>query len=192
MRSRLETRWLIVGIIWLAALALTYWNTLQIDAVAAVRDQNEQIRQEVSFQRHNATKLAQVLRARDALTLAAESVDLAVVVARSRLGALAAAFELGELEMRAELHQVTGTEGQVPYNLSLKGPVDNAMGFLTALRNYPYFVLRRTKIKDAADAAGIDMEIVIDLRYRIEAAGDDSNPAPQEITRWGQSKAESL
>jgi hypothetical protein len=193
MRSRLQMRWVTAGGIWLTALALTYWNTFQVEVVVAVREQNEQLRQEASFQRHNARELAQILRARNALMLPAESVDLAVVVARSRLGALAAAFELGELEMRAELHQqATGSEGQVPYNLSLKGPLDNAMGFLTALRNYPYFVLQRTKIKDASDAAWVNMEIGIDLRYRIEDAGDNSNPVPRAIPHGGQSEAEPL
>jgi hypothetical protein len=192
MRSRLAMRWVMVGGIWLAALGLTYWNTLQAGTVAAAREQIEQMRQETSFQRQNARKLAQILRARDALMLPAESVDLAVVVARSRLVALAAAFELNELEMRAELQSVTGAEGEVPYILSLKGPLDNAMGFLTALRNYPYFMLRQTTIKDAADSDGIDMEVGVMLRYRIEAQGEHPDPMRRAITHGAQPEAESL
>lgn len=190
MSSKMKMRWIAVCCIWAVALAATYWNGIKIDAVASAREKNEQMRQEIFFQDRNAPKLTQILRSHDALFLPVESIDLGIVAVRSRLGALTAAFALSGLQMQAEVAQAA--QDQVPWRLSIHGPLNNVVGFLTALQKYLYLTVQQANIKAAQDANEVDVEIELLLHYQITAPVQDSNTIPQVTTQQWESEAKPL
>jgi hypothetical protein len=177
MRSNFSIRWAVVCAIWVAILVVTFWNGVRIDAVAQARERNERMRQEILFLRQNARSLAQIHAAHERLFLTAESIDLAVVVARSRLGALAAAFGLKDAIMQADAGEAM--DDRVPLRLTLRGPLGNAVEFLSALRNHPYVALRRAGLKSVEGEAAIEIQIDFDLRCRIAAPEADAHDIPE-------------
>ena len=175
MSTQMKLRWAAVGCIWILALAVTFWNGSKVDQVAASRQSNEQARRENDFLRQNANRLADTMASHDARFLAVESMDLGIVAMRSRLMALAAAFDLADVKIHPEMSQMG--EDQVPCEISLRGPLGQAVGFVTALGNYPYLTVRRLGVSAAAGPHEMVMQIGFLFRYRIGAP----IPAPEVL-----------
>jgi hypothetical protein len=182
MKSKLQTRWIWVACVWVLALGLTWWNCAKIDTLAAAGDINEQLRKELSFQRQNAKRLEQVTAAHEKLFLAVESVDLGVIAVRDRLYALAAAFDLRDLKMSTDMNQAL--DGEIPCTLTLSGPFENIVGFLSAVHPYAHLTVRRANIKAVANDRKVEIELALAVHYKIMVP-----PAPtdtlQQVTSHG-------
>jgi hypothetical protein len=172
MNSKLRTRWIVLGCVWLMALGLTWWNLAKIGDVAAARLANERLRREIHFQRHNAQRLEQAAARHDALFMGVESLDLGMVALRYRLRALAAAFHLEDLAIDADMNQ--SADNRIPCRLTLMGGFENTVGFLTALDEYVYLVPRQTLIGAMPNTSSVRLEMSFFVQYRIVA------PAPAE------------
>lgn len=177
MKSKLQMRWTVFACVWLAALGLTGWNLAKIDGVAAARMANESLRREIHFQRHNAQRLEQVAARREALFMGVESLDLGMVELRYRLRALAAAFNLPDIVIDAEMNQTA--DGRIPCRLSLTGAFENTVGFLTALNEYTYLTPRQTLIGAVADAGTVRLEMTFFVQYKIVAPALPAAPLPE-------------
>lgn len=182
MKSKLQTRWIMVGCVWMVALGLTWWNCAKIDALAAAREGNEALRKELSFQRQNAKRLGQVTAAHERLFLAVESVDLGMIAVRDRLYALAAAFDLRDLKMSTEMNQTM--DGQIPCTLALSGPFENVVGFLSAVHPYAYLTVRRASIKAGANDREVEVELALTIHYKIVVPPALTDTLPQ-VTSHG-------
>lgn len=190
MSTRMKMRWALVCCIWGLALGVTFWNGSHINAVAAARQNNEQIRREIDFQRQNRQKLDRVVASNDALFLPVESVDLGIVAVRSRLVALSAAFDLVDANIRPEITGIT--EDQVPFAASMRGSVNHAVDFLLALHNYSYLTVGRTTITTALDSGEIDLQIEFLLRYRMVKDIQAPDDAPRVTTQRTGTQIEAL
>jgi hypothetical protein len=179
MKSKLRLRWAVLGCIWLIALVFTGWNLAKIDAVAAGRQVNENLRRETDFQRNNAQRLEQVAARRQALFMASESLDLGMVALRYRLAALAAAFHLNNLAIEADINQIG--DDRLPCQLTLSGAFENIIGFLSALNEYPYLVPRQGLIAADPNTRAIRLEMSFFVQYRIVAPAVPAD-SPSEVT----------
>ncbi|MFZ1986772.1 MAG: hypothetical protein WAU91_20340 [Desulfatitalea sp.] len=177
MKSKLRNRWIMVGCIWWVALGLTWWNFAKIDALAAAREVNEELRKELSFQRQNAKRLEQVTAVHEKLFLTVESVDLGMIAVRNRLYTLAAAFDLRDLKMNTEMNQAA--DGQIPFTLALRGPFENVVGFLSAVHPYAYLTVRRASIKAVTGDREVEVELALAVHYKIVVPSALSNTLPQ-------------
>lgn len=190
MSSGMKMRWLVVCAIWGVALALTYWNGIKINTVAAARDSNERRYREIDFQRRNAEQLARVSKTHETLFSPVESLDLGIVGVRSRLGALAAAFGLEMDRIQIEPTQMTGE--RIPCTLTLRGLMGHGVGFITALQKHPYLSIRKMTIASQRGGDEIDMQIKLDFRYRIVNPPERSVAMPQEAPTPEAQGAEAL
>ncbi len=177
MKSKLRIRWAIAGCIWLTATGVTGWNLAKIEEVAAARHATESMRREIHFQRHNAERLAQLVADQEALYLGVESLDLGMVELRERVRGLAAAFGLEDLSLEAEMNQAV--EGEMACRLSLTGAFENTVGFLTALKEYPYLAPRQIVIGAVADAQTVRLEISFSVQYKLVAPATPAVPLPK-------------
>jgi hypothetical protein len=177
MKSKLRTRWIIAGCVWLLALGLTWWNCAKIDTLAAAREVNEALRKELSFQRQNAKRLEQVTATHERLFLAVESVDLGMIAVRDRLQALAAAFDLRDLKMNTEMNQAM--EGQISCTLALNGPFENVVGFLSAVHPYAHLTVHSATIKAETGSREVAVELALAIHYKIVVPQAPAETLPQ-------------
>ncbi len=191
MSSKMKMRWLVVGCIWALALVLTYWNGVKIDTVATERNMNEQRLREINFQRQNAKELARISESHEALFLPVESLDLGIVDVRSRLHALAAAFDLKDVRIQTEMTQMV--EDQIPCTVTARGALGPAVGFLTALHKYLYLTIGRMIITSDKGRNEIEMQVELRFKYRIvDQPPGRSVAMPQVTTSQGAQGAEAL
>jgi hypothetical protein len=191
MSSKMKKRWLVVGCVWALALALTFWNGVKIETVAAARGKNEQRLREIDFQRQNAKELARISKSHEALFLPVESLDLGIVAVRSRLHALAAAFDLEDVRIRTEMTQMIGD--QIPCTVSMRGALGPAVGFLTALHKSLYLTIGKMTISSEKGRNKVEMQIELRFKYRIVNQPPERSVAmPQVTTVQGEQGAEAL
>ena len=180
MSTAMKVRWLVVCCIWGLALGVTFWNGVKIDSVATVREKNEHLLREIDFQRQNAEALARISKSHRAMFLPVESIDLGVVAVRSQVHALAAAFDLKDVRIRAEATQMFGD--QIPCKVSTRGGLGAAVGFLTALHKHLYLSIEKMTIISEKGRGEIEMQIELLLKYRIENPPERSVAMPQVTT----------
>jgi hypothetical protein len=190
MSSKMKMRWFVVCCLWGLALAVTFWNGVKINTIAKTRTKNETTLREIDFHRQNAEKLSLIIDSRDALFLPVESIDLGIVAVRSRLNALAAAFDFADVKIRTDISQVT-TE-QVPFAMSMNGSLSQAVGFITALNKYLYLTVRKTNITTTMDGDKIDIQIELMLRCQIVAPPQEPGSMPHVTSHQTGAEAESL
>ncbi len=190
MNSKLRLRWTVLGFIWLISIGFTGWNLAKIDAVAAGRIENENLRKESLFQRHNAQRLEQIAARQQALFMEVESLDLGMVALRCRLRALAAAFHLEDLVIEAELNQVG--DNRIPCRVTLAGAFENVIGFLTALSEYAYLLPRQTQIGLLPSASSVHLEMSLFVQYKIVAPAAPAEPLPKMTTQPSEAQGRPL
>jgi len=168
MKIKINHLWLSVGIIWLAALFTTYGNHGRIDALSAIRENNEQLRKEMLFQHRNDHKLAQIQKAHASHYLPVASIKLGLETVRSHLHALAARLDLKNLKIEYQTAQAT--ESQVPLSLSMTGDFANIKRFILALRALPHLALKHSSITLSTPKAeaGIEMELYFNFTIQPE------------------------
>lgn len=175
MTSKLNQRWLIVGVLWLAALAMTSLNFSKIDAVARSREGAERLRKELAFQHRNSVKLHKVNSLHVSHYKPVASVKLGFESVRSSLHALAALLGLENVKIESRMAQATSE--QIPFLIRMQGGSDKAMGFVTALVTYPYLSIQHSRIVVNNTEGDAEIEIELLLNFKIEPPEDTgTNP----------------
>ncbi len=154
-----------VGCVWMAAVGLTYWNSVKIDRIAAIREANERLQREVFFENRNAEKLKQAARTHQSMFLPVVSVTLGLVEVKSHLHSLAVALDLDQIFIKGEMTQAK--EGRVPLTLDARGSFRNAVAFLTVLRKYPYLPVTQTKIRAFSENGDVEMSVTFFFQYSL-------------------------
>lgn len=177
MTSKLNQLWLTVGAIWLAVVVMTSWNLNKIDAIAQARENGERQRKEVVFQQRNRNKLQHVIELHKFQFKPVASAKLGFESIRSALHSLAALLGLENVQIESRMAQATAE--QVPFVVRMQGASRSALGFVTALSQYPYLSVQNSRIvvHDAADDAEIELELV--FNYRIESMEETAPNALQ-------------
>jgi hypothetical protein len=175
MTSKLNQRWLIVGAIWLAVLAMTGLNFSKIDAVARSRESAERLRKELAFQHRNSVKLHKVKSLHVSHFKPVASVKLGFESVRSSLHALAALLGLENVKIESRMAQATSE--QIPFLIRMQGGSDQALGFVIALVTYPYLSVQHSRIVVHNTEGDAEIEIELLLNFKIEPQQDtETNP----------------
>ena len=164
MKSRLNQRWLMVGVVWLAVFAMTFLNFNKIDAVSQARENCERLRKENLFQKRHTDKLLQVTDLYGEHFKPVASVNLGFEHVRSSMQALAALLGLQNVQIDSQPGQAT-TE-QLEFMIRMQGPCPKALGFVTALATYPYLSVQHSRI--LVDSVADDAEIEIELLFNFK------------------------
>jgi hypothetical protein len=138
-----------------------------------LQSQNLVLRSELTFQQQNALKLERIQDEHSKLFLAAESVHLGVLSAKSILGELASKFELTITQMTiAPLQKGSET---VALNLSFSGSLERLIHFLATLDAHRYLHHQHVAIKLDPKSGDGGCELSLLLRCRVHPAGLDES-----------------
>lgn len=168
--------WMISAMIWAAALGLTGWNALTIERVSGAREATERLRREMLFQRQNATKLSRIQRASEAFDHTVDSVKLGAIAVRSHLK------NVGELCGLESLRVETGTpsdgESRLPVHLTVRGPIDRMVRWLSMIEQYPYLPIDRVEMRIDPESGDTEADAALQFHYTIRALGGSGAGTP--------------
>lgn len=175
MTSKLNQRWLIVGVIWLSAFVMTGLNFSKIDAVARSRESAERLRKELVFQHRNSVKLHKVKSLHVSHFKPVASVKLGFESVRSSLHALAALLGLENVKIESRMAQAMSK--QIPFLIRMQGGSNKVMGFVTALATYPYLSVQHSRVVVHNTNSDAEIEIELLFYFTIEPPKDaQTNP----------------
>jgi hypothetical protein len=168
MKDPLGRRWIIVWIIWGAALLLTYCNRSMIQEINGQRALLDVRNTAATFVQKNRHEIDKILTKRAVYRQPVESVQIGCLSMKNQLRALATAHNLTVLEFNIDTGQ-TITDS-VPVSLTLVGTYADALGWLAALeRDYAHAPAVQVKVQRAQ---GLHMpQFEVRIRYYFELAG---------------------
>ncbi len=170
MTDNLKNRWVIVGLIWLGALALTCWNSNKIEKIILAREKAEiQVKDRI-FWKRNSENIKKILKRGESASHHVESVKLGLLSVENQLISLAGKNGLSNVEMDSREDQ--GNELGIPAHISFQGSFDGAMEWLNACeQDYPFLLIRNLKI--LIDQVKMKNAFKVSFYYRFKTTGDE-------------------
>lgn len=166
MMDRINKRWILVGVIWAAALAINYWNISEMYRIREAREKKVFLTMDEKFLRAHSEEIAESLKKREAFFHSAEALNLGLLTVENDLGALAARYDLAEVDVRSQLDQDSGSS--IPVVLSCEGSLKNVVECLEALgRDRAYAPVTQVAIEIEGRGAPARCEVRLNYRYRI-------------------------
>ncbi len=170
LRDRLSKRWLTVAAIWVAALAVNYWNIGEMLRIREAREKKVFLSMDERFLRAHSEEIAESLEKRETFFHSAEALNMGLLTVENELGALAAGHGLTGVDVQAQPDQDSGSN--IPVLLTCEGALKKMVEFLEALRReYAYVPVTRVKIEIEGPGAPARFEVRFNYRYRIEGSG---------------------
>jgi hypothetical protein len=149
MTDNLKNRWIIVGLLWLSALLLTYWNSNKIDLIIRDRETDEILQKDRDFWKHNSENIASILKKGTSVYQNVASAKLGLLSVENQLISLAEKYDLTEFKIEGSLHWLSAFE-----------------------KNYPYLSTRRLKIEIAQPTKQTKILISFYYRYKLSFPED--------------------
>lgn len=166
MMDRLNKRWIVVGAIWAAALALNYWNISEMYRIREAREQKVFLTMDEQFLRAHSEEISESLKRQEAFFHSAEALNLGLLTVENELGALAARYDLAEVDVRSQLDQDTGSS--IPMVLTCEGSLKKVVECLEALRrDHAYVPVTKVVVEIEGRGAPARCEVRLNYRYRI-------------------------
>ena len=166
MMDRMNKRWIVVVVIWAAALVINFWNISEMYRIREAREQKVFLTMDEQFLRAHSEEISESLKKREAFFHSAEALNLGLLTVESELGALAVRCDLAEVDVRSHLDQDTGSS--IPVVLSCEGSLKKVVECLDALRgDHAYAPVTRVAIQIEGRGAPARCEIRLNYRYRI-------------------------
>ena len=171
MIDRFNKRWIVVGLIWAAALTVDYWNIGEMYRISEARERKVFLSMDEQFLRAHAKEIHESLKKREAFFHSPEALNLGLLTVENELGALAAEFGLTRVSVRSQVDRAT--DGSVPVTLSCEGPLRKVVECLETLRrDYAYVPV--TKVTVETEGRGVPAKCEISLNYRYKIAGPET------------------
>ena len=166
MMDRMNKRWIVVGVIWAAALVINYLNISEMYQIREAREEKVFLTMDEQFLRAHSEEISKSLKKREAFFHSAEALNLGLLTVENELGALAARYELTGVEVRSELNQADG--GSVPMVFSCEGSLKKMVECLETLRSdYAYAPITKVRVAIEHRGAPARCEVWLNYRYRI-------------------------
>lgn len=170
MNDRMNKRWLVVAIIWVASLAVNYWNIGEMYRIREAREKKVFLTMDEQFLRAHSEEIAESLKKREAFFHSAEALNLGLLTVENELKALAAEYELTGVEVKSESDQDNG--GRIPILLSCEGSLKRMVECLETLRrDCAYMPVTKVRIAIEGRGALARCEVRLNYRYRIVDPG---------------------
>jgi hypothetical protein len=166
MMDRMNKRWIVVGVIWVAALVINYWNISEMYRIREAREKKVFLTMDEQFLRAHSEEISESLKKRETFFHSAEALNLGLLTIENELGALAAQYDLAEVDVRSLLDQDTGSS--IPVVLSCEGSLKKLVECLEALhRDHAYVPVTRVAVEIEGRGAPAKCEVRLNYRYRI-------------------------
>jgi hypothetical protein len=166
MTDRISKRWIVVGVIWAAALSINYWNIREMARIAEARERKIFLTMDEQFLRAHSQEISESLKKREAFVRSAEALNLGLLTIEDELGGFAKEYGLTGVSVQSRPDQAEG--GRIPVLLSCEGSLRKMVECLEALRrDYAYVPVTKVSIEIESQGAPAKCEISLDYRYRI-------------------------
>jgi hypothetical protein len=166
MINHINKRWLVVGIIWTAALSVNYWNISEMYRIREAREQKVFLTMDEQFLRAHSQEIADSLKKREAFFHSAEALNLGLLTVENELGALAGKYGLSRVEVKSEVNQADGSS--IPVVLSCEGSLKRMVECLESLHtDFAYAPVTKVTIAIEGRGAPAKCEVRMNYRYRI-------------------------
>jgi hypothetical protein len=168
MMDRINKRWTVVGILWVVALSVNYWNIGEMYRIREARERKVFLTMDEQFLRAHSEEISESLKKREAFFHSAEALHLGLLTIENELGALAKGYELSRVHVKSQPDQTNG--GSIPVVLSCEGPLRKMVDCLEALRrDYAYAPVTKVIISIEDRGAPAKCEAHLNYRYKIVA-----------------------
>jgi hypothetical protein len=169
MRNRISKRWVVVVLIWAAALFLNYRNIGEMYRIREARDRKVFLTMDRQFLRAHSEEISESLRKREAFFHSAEALNLGLLTVENDLGALAAGYDLTGVQVRSD--PKGADDGNIPLVLSYEGSLKRVVECLEALRrDHAYAPVTKVTVAIEGPGAPAKCEVRLNYRYRIVQA----------------------
>jgi len=164
--DRFNKRWIVVCVIWAAALVVDYWNIGEMYRISEARERKVFLSMDEQFLRAHDQEISQSLKKREAFFHSAAALNLGLLTVENELGALAAEFGLIGVSVRS--HADRASEGSIPVTLSCEGSLRKVVECLETLcRDYAYMPVSKVTIEVEDRGVPAKCEISMTYRYKI-------------------------
>ena len=171
MSDRLKTRWGVIGIVWTAALIMTYWNFIKIETIEKAREKKEIYLMDERFWHRNASNISQIMEKRTALIQEVESLKLGVFEFEDNLKNLARKLGLRTVKLVSQAH--SDQDGVLPVQISFQSNFSQATQWLDRVKlELPYAQIESIKI--VADKPANQAEFVVSIYYRYNLSSTET------------------
>ena len=128
MTADLKTRWIWVGLCWMAVALMTFWNLSKIDSIEKAREKKEIYLMDEQFWNYNAANISQILK---------KSALLRQEIESSKLGLFEFESNVRNLAIKSGLKSITVTsrsqfeqDGIIPVKMSFRSTFQHATKWL--------------------------------------------------------------
>jgi hypothetical protein len=162
----MNKRWIVVGVIWVAALAINYWNIGEMYRIREAREKKVFLTMDEQFLRAHSEEIAESLKKREAFFHSAEALNLGLLTVENELGNLAVQYDLTQVDVTSYPDRDTGSS--IPVVLSCEGSLKKVVECLEALRrDRAYVPVTKVEIEIEGRGAPAKCEVRLNYRYRI-------------------------
>jgi hypothetical protein len=171
MMDRTNKAWIVVGVIWVAALWMNFWNIGEMYRIREARERKVFLKMDDQFLRAHSEEISESLKKREAFFHSAEALNLGLLTVKDELGALAARYELAAVDVNSQEDNADGSS--IPVVLSCEGSLRKMVECLEALRrDYGYVPV--TKVMIAIEGHGTPAKCEVHLNYRYKIVGRET------------------
>lgn len=181
MKSNLTMRWIGVCVVWVAAIALSYWNMNAVSAIIMDMEQEEIYRMDDVFWQYNSGKISQVLPQKDIMIRPIDSLRLGFLEVESNLETLSRQHQFEDILVEMSPNDATGNG--IPIRVSFKGPFGGILPWLKDLEaQFPFLPVTQVKVTVDPINGQTRYQIIVFFRYDIisrqkQAAASDTIPS---------------
>ena len=166
MMDRMNKRWIVVVVIWAAALGINYRNIGEMYRIREAREKKVFLTMDEQFLRAHSEEIAESLKKWEAFFHSAEALNLGLLTVENEVRALAAEYGLTGVAVRSELNQADGVS--IPMVFSCEGSPRKMVECLETLRrDYSYAPVTKVRIAIEGRGAPAKCEVWLNYRYRI-------------------------
>jgi len=173
MTSRIQKKWVIVGVIWTGVLCLHFWNVHLMNRIEAARERKELLKMDEQFLAAHQEEITKLLEERGAFYHDTEALSLGLLQVESELRGLANAHGFTEVEVKRQSGETV--EGRIPILFSFRGSLKGLIECLEALRSdHAYLPVSRVNVEIGPSEKRARCQALLNYRYRIVAR--EENP----------------
>jgi hypothetical protein len=165
MKNKIIKRWIIVGVIWIGALFLAYWNGEITKQTKRLIEQEEVYKLEKRFFKSQSENISKIIKKAEKLYQTVEAPNIGILVLERKLHFLAAHYMLTQINIKND--QTKKSESGALLNISFNGSLKNTIKWLTALqRDFPYIMVRGLEIIQESSEKQAMFKVSLHYRYR--------------------------
>jgi len=170
MKNKIIKRWIIVGIMWIGALFLAYWNGEITKQTKRIIEQEEIYKLENRSFKSQSENISKIIKKAENLYQTVDAPNIGILILEKKLHFLASNYRLTQINIKID--QTKKSESNALLSIAFNGSLKNTIQWLTALqRDFPYIIVRGLEIIQEPSKKQAKFKVSLNYRYRIVSSG---------------------